>query len=68
MKLYCLVLQFGDYEDMEMTLSFDKAKDWLSSHKKSGQILEYTVTDDGISKEWDCMWEYVGDELNKSAK
>jgi hypothetical protein len=56
--VFCLVLKGGDLEDLQITLSGEKAFDWLENNKKHGQILEYTITDDGISSSWRCIWEY----------
>lgn len=61
--VFCLVLQGGDFEDLQITLSGEKAFDWLEKNKKHGQILEYTITDDGISEEWRSIWQYEGDTL-----
>lgn len=56
-KIYCLAFQGGDYEDMSMTLSLDKALEWLKKHPKTGQILEYSVQNDTIADMWNCIWE-----------
>lgn len=61
--VFCLVLQGGDYEDLQITLSGEKAFDWLEKNKKHGQILEYVITSEGISSNWRTIWQYSGDTL-----
>lgn len=65
-KLYCLVLNGGEYEDMEVTLNFEKALEWLSKRQKTGQILEYSVSDEGISDTWKCVWYYFEGKVTRS--
>lgn len=66
-KVYCLVLSGGDYEDLEMTLSLEKALEWLKKRQKYGQILEYDVSENGISKIWNAIWEYKNGEVSKES-
>lgn len=68
-KIYCLVVSGGEYEDMSMTLSFNKALEWLKKHSRTGQILEYSLENDAIKDIWDCIWEYDKDgNLKQSAQ
>lgn len=60
-KVYCLVLRGGEYEDMELTLSLDNALEWLGKRQKTGQVIEYSVPENGISKEWCGIWYYDTD-------
>lgn len=57
-SVYCLVLRGGEYEDMEVTLSLDKALEWLGKRQKTGQVIEYSVPENSICKEWCGIWYY----------
>jgi hypothetical protein len=62
-KVYCLVINGGDYQDMELTLSLEKALDWMKEKPKTRHILEYNVTEEEILDTWYDIW-YIDNDGN----
>lgn len=56
MKVYCLVPSGGEIEDIQMTLNFEKAVEWLMKKPGSRHFIEYIVSEDEITREWECVW------------
>jgi hypothetical protein len=59
-KIYCLTPNGGDFEDMGMTFSYEKALEWLQVNPEMRTLMEYTVTPSGISKSWSSLIWYDG--------
>lgn len=59
-KVYCLKYPEDCGCDPDMTLSIQKAKEWLEEGKKYGgyQMLEYVIEDDKIADQWNRCWFY----------
>lgn len=62
-KLYCITLNFGDMEDVLMTLNLDLALDRIKNSKGRRTILGYDVTENGIAEYWSEIW-YIGEDGN----
>jgi hypothetical protein len=57
-RIYCMIPNSGQYDDMSMTLSLEKALEWLKKHSTSGEVLEYQVESDKIAKTSARIWFY----------
>ena len=61
-SLYCLDFQTGsEVEDLMFTLSLEKALEWLKKNPTTRQIIEYSISEDSITRTWKSIRYYTSD-------
>lgn len=60
--LYCLAFKTNsEIEDLAFTLNLEKALEWLHKNPTTRQIIEYSISDDSITRTWKGFWHYSSD-------
>jgi hypothetical protein len=48
----------GEHDEMSVTLSLKNALEWLKTHSTDGQVTEYELKFNKISKTYTRIWSY----------
>jgi hypothetical protein len=60
--LYCLAFQTNtEIEDLAFTLNLEKALEWLKKNPTTRQIIEYSISEDSITRTCSGFWHYSSD-------